>query len=127
MRRLEVIGNLTKDAEPKNMNGSNAIVFTIAVNDKYKDKNGVKHDKAFYYDCTIWRDDAESLVGYFKKGTKMFISGSPEINQWVNKDGEHKASIRIRVNLWEFHSTGNTTENNTNQNQGSSDNDDMPF
>ena len=140
MRRLTLIGNLTKDAEAKNVGGSNAIFFTVAVNDKYTDKNGVKVDKPFYYDCTIWKDDTK-ITKYFTKGTKIYIEGKDELNTWVDKEGKSKASIRCRVNHFEFLSSGNNAqssgqENNSSSsmqsnenftNEGKGDKDDLPF
>lgn len=140
MRRLQLIGNLTKDAEAKNVNGSNAVFFTVAVNDKYTDKNGVKVDKPFYYDCTIWRDDTK-ITKYMTKGTKIFVEGSPELNMWQDKEGKTKGSIRCRVTNFEFLSSGNYSqasgnENNSSSsmqsnenftNEGKGDKDDLPF
>lgn len=140
MRRMTVTGNIVKDAESKNVNGSNVIQFTVCVNEKFKDKNG---NHAYYYDCSIWRDDT-SVAKYMQKGVKMFVEGTPEVNQWTDKDGKPRAGIRIRVSMWEFLSSSNnqgaaaTTnqasvsnggmqQNTEFQNQGSNAPDDLPF
>lgn len=143
MRRLQVTGNIVKDAESKNVNGSNVIQFTVCVNEKFKDKNGNKQEHAYYYDCSIWRDDT-SVAKYMQKGVKMFVEGTPEINQWTDKDGKPRAGIRIRVSMWEFLSsqnnqgavTTNTQSSGSNAgmqqntdfaNQGNGDVDGLPF
>lgn len=143
MRRMTVTGNIVKDAESKNVNGSNVIQFTVCVNEKFKDKKGNIQEHAYYYDCSIWRDDT-SVAKYMQKGVKMFVEGTPEVNQWTDKDGKPRAGIRIRVSMWEFLSSSNnqgaaaTTnqasvsnggmqQNTEFQNQGSNAPDDLPF
>lgn len=119
-----VTGNLTADAQIKEINGTSAMVFTIAVNEKYTDKNGVKVDKPYYYDCSLWRDDVNKLVNYFKKGTKMLVEGTPDLNIYTDKEGKAKGGIRIRVNLFEFLSSIKKDGQNQNEPEG---NGDMPF
>lgn len=142
MRRMTVTGNIVKDAEAKNINGSNVIQFTVCVNEKFNDKQGNKQENAYYYDCSIWRDDT-NVSKYMKKGVKMLVEGTPEVNQWTDKDGKPRAGIRIRVSMWEFQSSANTQsvanpqtstngsgmqQNTDFQNQGSaSDGSDLPF
>ena len=41
----------------------------------------------------------------------MLVEGTPEVNQWTDKDGKPRAGIRIRVSMWEFLSSSNN--NNT--------------
>lgn len=121
MQKLMLIGNLTKDAEVKEINGASAIVFTIAVNEKYTDKNGLKVDRAFYYDASLWKDNT-NVVAYLKKGVKIFLEGVPSINIYQDKDGKAKGGIRIRVNYFQFLSS--IKKDGQNQPEG---NDDMPF
>lgn len=115
MRRITLIGNLTKDAEAKSINNGNAITFTLAVNEKYKDKNGIKVDKPYYYDCTIWTDNSQ-LSNYLKKGVKMYVEGSPDLSVWKDKDGNEKGAIKVRVNHYEFLSSSNNSGNNSGNN-----------
>lgn len=119
MRRILVTGNIVKDAEAKNINGSNAIQFTVCVNEKFTDKKGNKQENAYYYDCTIWRDDT-SISKYFTKGVRMFVEGTPDINQWTDKDGKPRAGTRIRVSTWEFQSSQSNHAASTNTNTQSS-------
>lgn len=141
MRRMTATGNIVKDAEVKNVNGSNVIQFTVCVNEKFNDKQGNKQENAYYYDCSIWRDDT-NVSKYMKKGVKMLVEGTPEVNQWTDKDGKPRAGIRIRVSTWEFLSSANTQsganpqattnssgmqQNTEFSNQGNGQVDDLPF
>ena len=142
MRKLMLIGNLVKDSEVKNVSGSNLIHFSVCVNDKYTDKNGIKQDKAYYYECSLWRENT-SISEKLKKGTEVYIEGTPELNTWTDKEGNTKASIRVRVDMVRYFGarSANTYYNNSdsiaNKNSSMSPNtdfqneskghDDLPF
>ncbi len=94
LRRITVIGNLTKDAEVKDVQNRKAINFTVAVNEYFKDDKGEKLEKSTFYNCVIWRESNVNVANFLTKGTKVFIEGTPEPELFKTKDGEWKASIK---------------------------------
>lgn len=97
MRRITVIGNLTADAEVKDVSNRKAINMSVAVNEKYKSPSGEKMEKTFFYNCTIWRESNVAVAEFLTKGTKVFIEGTPEIEIYKTKQGETKGDIKIIV------------------------------
>lgn len=138
MRRITIIGNITADSETREFNGKKVIGFSVAVNDTYKDSQGNKVEKPYYYNCSLWRDNT-SLGQYLKRGVKVFIEGSPEVDMYKDKNGEIKANIKITVlniQLLSSVKSDNTTQTQTqNTNNHSIPNsysdfgtdDDLPF
>jgi single-strand DNA-binding protein len=127
LRRIMLSGgNIVKDAEAKSINGSNVILFTVCLNEKYKDKNGNKVDKPHYYDCMLWKEDDNALT-YLKKGVKIYIEGTPEVNMWTDKEGVAKASIKVRVTLYDIQVYAPNPNNNasTTSQSGNSTNNSM--
>lgn len=98
---MQIIGNLTRDAEVREVGNHKAITFPVAINEVFRNKNGEKVDTAYFYDCTIWKDDTR-VADYLKKGTKIYAEGSPEINVYQDKNGVSKAGVRIRVSHFEI-------------------------
>lgn len=130
MRRIQVIGNLTTDAEVREVvNGSKkAINFSLATNEKYKDANGQMIEKAYYYSCTVWRESNTKVSEYLTKGTKLFIEGSPEIEVYKDKNGEPKGAIKINVQNFEILGGGSRKDEVTeSSNNKKRDDDDLPF
>lgn len=122
MRRLTLTGNLVKDAEVKTTASNSVIQFTVAVNEKYTDKQGVKQEKAYFFDCALWKNDT-NIANYIKKGGKVLVEGTPEINMWKDNNGETKSIIKVRVTYIEFLSTVNNNNTaNTQNNQNSQNN-----
>lgn len=129
MNRLQVIGNLTADAEVKEANGKKAINFSLATNEKYKDANGTIVEKTYYYGCTIWRDSNVNISEYLTKGTKVYIEGKPEPEAYKDKNGDIKSAIKINVSNIELLGSGTKKENQTtiSDNKIKKGDDDLPF
>ena len=106
--KLQVIGNLVKDAEQKNVAGKTVINFTVAQNEKRKDKDGQTVNKATYVDCGYWTDRL-AIVPYLKKGTQVYVEGIPDVRPYEGKDGKPAASLTVRVSQVQLIGGGNPT------------------
>ncbi len=96
MIKLQVIGNLGKDALVNNVNGKNVINFTVAHTERYKDAQGVQKDKTTWVDCAYWTDRT-AVAPYLKKGTQVFVEGQPDVRTYTTQDGRNGASLVLRV------------------------------
>jgi single-strand DNA-binding protein len=102
MRKISIIGNVTKDAEVRNFeNSRSAVNFDVAVNERYKDKQGQKVENTHFIRCVMWRDNTE-IAKYILKGTKIYVEGKPEAEAYVNREGKAVAVQKIRVDEVEF-------------------------
>jgi len=119
MIKLQAIGNVGKEAKVNETNGRKAINFNVAENQKYKDAEGVQHEKTTWINCTIWRESNQSteIAKYLKPGTKVFIEGLPSVDTYQNKEGKTVANINLNVKQVELLSAkdkeekkGNDTE-----------------
>jgi single-strand DNA-binding protein len=96
MIKLQVIGNLGKDALVNNVNGKNVINFTVAHTEKYKDAQGNQKDKTIWVDCAYWTERT-AVAPYLKKGTQVFVEGQPDVRTYTTQDGRNGASLVLRV------------------------------
>lgn len=86
MIKLQVIGNLGKDAVVNNVNGKNVINFTVAHTEKYRDAQGNQKDKTTWVDCAYWTDRT-AIAPYLKKGTQVYVEGTPDVRTYTKQDG----------------------------------------
>ena len=90
------IGNLTRDPEVKYMpNGEAVCNFSIACNESYKDKNGVKQEKVEYVNIVMYRKLAEIAGEYLKKGRPVYIEGRLQTRKWQDKDNNDRYTTEI--------------------------------
>jgi len=96
MIKLQVIGNLGKDAVVNNVNGKTVINFTVAHTEKYRDAQGQQVDKTTWVDCSYWTDKT-AIAPYLKKGSQVFVEGVPDVRTYTTQDGRNGASLILRI------------------------------
>jgi single-strand DNA-binding protein len=99
-------GRVTGDAEVREVkNGKKVTNFTVALNKRWKDKEGETHEKTAFVDCAYWINSG--VADYLTKGTIVEITGWMEARAWVSGNGDAKANLTCTVeNIKLF---GNTT------------------
>ena len=86
-------GRITKDVELKQTTaGVEVVSFSIAVNRKYV-ANG--QQTADFFDVTAWRQTAEFISRYFRKGSSICIVGSLQTRSWEDKNGNKRTVTEI--------------------------------
>lgn len=115
INNVVLVGRLTKDIELKKTQSNLSVCnFTIAINNG-KDEQGNER-KADFIPCQAWRNSADLLGRYVKKGDKIAIEGKVTTDNW-EKDGNKYSKTYVsvdRVELLEFH---NQQANNQPSNQ----------
>lgn len=96
MIKMTAIGHLGKDATVNNVNGKNVINFTVAHSEKYKDQSGKEVQKTVWVDCSYWTDKT-AVAPYLKKGTQVYVEGTPEARSFQRQDNTCAASLNCRV------------------------------
>ena len=91
-----------------------AISFSIAYNEKYKDNNGVSHERTTWINCTLWREN-DNIARYLKKGQLVFVEGIPQVSTYVSKTtGEVLPDLKLHVGQLEL--LGSAVQNQPQQN-----------
>lgn len=96
MIKLQVIGNLGKDCITNSVNGKSVINFNVAHTEKYKDATGQQKDKTVWVECAYWTDRT-AVAPYLKKGTQVYVEGTPEVRSYTKNDGTFGTSLTLRV------------------------------
>lgn len=74
-----MIGNLAADAEIKQGNGKEWLVFRLADTRKWKDANGAQHESTQWASCIMQKQENSNIGSYLKKGVKIFVDGDSDI------------------------------------------------
>ncbi len=96
MIKLTAIGNLGKDCTVNTVNNKTVINFSVAHTEKFKDSMGVQKDKTIWVECAYWTDRT-AIAPYLKKGTQVYVEGSPDIRNYTTKEGTTGSSLTLRV------------------------------
>lgn len=91
------IGNLTADPEIRTMpNGEQVANFTIALNEKYKAKDGNIVENVEYVRIVLYRRLAEIAGQYLHKGSQVYIEGRLRTRKWQDQNGQDRYTTEIQ-------------------------------
>lgn len=79
--------------------------FGLAINRKWKDKDGEQKEDVCFVDVNAFGRTAEVMGEYLKKGSPVFIEGRLQFSQW-EKDGQKRSALRVVADSFQFLSSG---------------------
>lgn len=87
LNNVSLVGRLTKDVELRYTPSNVAVAtFTLAVNRTFKNENGDR--EADFINCVMWRQQAENLASWAKKGALIGITGRIQTRSYDNQQGQ---------------------------------------
>jgi len=100
VNKVILLGNLGKDPEVKyTPSGMPIAKFSIATNERFKDKDGQWQDRTEWHNVVAFQRLAEIVGEYLKKGGKAYIEGSLRTSSWDDKEtGQKKYKTEIVAN-----------------------------
>jgi single-strand DNA-binding protein len=100
VNKVILIGNLGKDPEVKYTPSGTAFAkFSLATNERFKDKAGEWQDRTEWHNIVAWQRLAEIVGEYVKKGSKLYIEGRLQTSSWDDKEsGQKKYKTEIVAN-----------------------------
>ncbi len=95
--KVILIGNITRDLELRYIPGGQAVVeFSIAVNQRFKDKAGQSQEKTDFIPIVAWGKQAELIKQYLGKGSSVYVEGRLQQDSWEDKnDGTKKSKLKV--------------------------------
>lgn len=89
--KVILVGNMTADPEVKaTQTGISVCSFSIAVNRK-----GAKNGEVDFINCQAWRQQAEFIGKYFKKGKPILVCGQLQTRTWTDNQGNKRYATDV--------------------------------
>lgn len=101
LNAVQCAGNLTRDPEAKEFSGKTVAKFGIALNRKWKNKEGEWQEEPCFIDCEAWGDTAKRICERAGKGSKVYLSGRLKMDTW-EKDGQKRSKLLLAVDSVQF-------------------------
>ena len=103
VNKVFLMGNLTRDVELKSTPSNQPVAtFGVAVNRRYRTKEGENREETAFVDCEAWGRTAEVMNQYLSKGRPVFLEGRLKLDQWQDKDGNNRSKLRVVVENFQF-------------------------
>jgi len=91
LNKVMLIGNLTRDPELKYTPQGMAVAkMGIAINRKYKGKDGDMKEEVEFVNVVVWGKQAENCSKYLTKGRPAYFEGRLQTRSWEDKESKQK-------------------------------------
>jgi single-strand DNA-binding protein len=91
VNKVILVGNVGKDPEVKySPSGTPIAKFSLATNEKYKDRSGEWQERTEWHNIVAWQRLAEIIGEYVKKGAKLYIEGKLQTSSWEDRESGTK-------------------------------------
>jgi single-strand DNA-binding protein len=102
LNRVQLIGRLGKDPESKfTPTGKKVCHFSLAVTNRWKDKNGETKESTEWVNIEAWGRLGEVCQEFLKKGSLIFVEGRLKTDKYEEK-GETRFFTKIVAQSLQF-------------------------
>lgn len=94
-----LIGNVGQDPEIRYTgdvnNGTKVATFRLATTERYRDRNGNLQEHTEWHNIVVWRNTADVVEKYVKKGTQVYVEGRIRTRSWDDQTGAKRYTTEI--------------------------------
>ena len=101
--KVILVGNLGRDPELRyTPQGTPVCSFSMATNERRKDKAGEMQDQTTWFRVTLWGRQAETASQYLTKGRPVYIEGRLRVEEWTDRDGKARHTLEVHATDMQF-------------------------
>ena len=101
--KIILVGNLGRDPELRyTAQGTPVCSFSMATNERRKDRNGEMQDHTTWFKVTLWNRQAETASQYLQKGRPVYIEGRLRVEEWTDRDGKPRHTLEVHATDMQF-------------------------
>jgi single-strand DNA-binding protein len=103
INKITIVGNLGRDPELRyTAQGTPVCSFSVATNERRKDRNGEMQDHTTWFRITLWNRQAETASQYLQKGRQVYIEGRLRVEEYIDRDGKPRHSLEVHATDMQF-------------------------
>ena len=116
INNVVLVGRMTRDAELRYTPQNQAVAtFTLAVNRNFKNQSGER--EADFINVVIWRQQAENLANWAKKGALIGITGRIQTRNYENQQGQRVYVTEVVADNFQILESRNKAANQSNMDE----------
>ena len=104
VNRVMIIGNLGADPELRQTgSGTSVCELRIATNESWFDKaSNERKERVEWHKVTVWGASGENCGKYLRKGSKCYVEGRIQTEEWEDKTGNKRYTTKIVASSVQF-------------------------
>lgn len=99
INKVILIGNVGQDPEVRYTgdasNGAKVATLRLATTERYRDRNGNLQEHTEWHSVVVWRNQADVVEKYVKKGSQLYIEGRLRTRSWDDQAGNKRYVTEI--------------------------------
>jgi single-strand DNA-binding protein len=101
--KIIIVGNLGRDPELRyTSQGTPVCTFSVATNERRKDKSGEQQDITTWFRITVWGRQAETVSQYLTKGRRVYLEGRLHVEEYTDREGKQRHSLEVNASEVHF-------------------------
>jgi single-strand DNA-binding protein len=98
VNKVILVGNLGRDVELRHTPGGAAVAkFSVATNEKWKDKSGQLQEHTEWHNIVAWGKLAEFCGSYLSKGRQIYVEGTLRTRTYDDEKGNKRYFTEVRA------------------------------
>ena len=103
VNKVILVGNLGRDPELRYIQSGQAVAnFSVATNEKWKDKEGNSQERTEWHRIIVWGKSAENCAQYLQKGRSVYVEGRLQTRDWEDREGNKRTTTEIGAQTVQF-------------------------
>ena len=120
LNKVILMGHMTADPELKQTtSGISVCSFSIGVNRRYS-KADQGQQSVDFINIVSWRQQAEFVSRYFKKGSSIVVCGSLQTRNWTDNQGQKRYVTEVVADEVSFGAPAASQSSGSNENKSNS-------
>ena len=99
INKVILVGNVGQDPEVRYTgdasNGAKVATIRLATSERYKDRNGNLQEHTEWHSVVVWRNTADVVEKYVRKGSQLYIEGKLRTRSWEDQTGNKRYVTEI--------------------------------
>jgi single-strand DNA-binding protein len=101
--KIIIVGNLGRDPELRyTPQGTAVCQFSVATNERRRDKAGEQQDITTWFRVTAWGKQAENVSKYLSKGRRVYVEGRLHMEEWTDREGKARQTLEVNASDVQF-------------------------
>ncbi len=129
LNKVSIIGNVGKPPEVRASKAGDSVCnFSVAVNEKWKGKDGQMQERVEWVRIAVWGKLADLCGQYLEKGRQVYVEGRLQTREYTDKEGKKAFSTEVVANQVLFlGSKGGGNSSSSSHSSAGPDDGDIPF
>ena len=96
MNNCNFVGRIASDIELKDVGSTKLAIFSIAVEEHRKDKEGNKKKRVDFFEFEAWDTGAITIHKMCNKGDMVAVQCCARQQKWTDSEGKSKQKVNFR-------------------------------